>query len=154
VLTGYTMLKPKEGWKYLNAIFQDPRKDFMLRYAALRTARFFWDSRPDVIDHKTLVAGVSTLLEQSDIADLAIEDLRKWGCVNLCDRVLGLHRKKSHDIPIVRRAILRFALSCKDQPQAARFVEAMRKKDAEFVKDAEELLKLEADAAAKPAATK
>lgn len=155
VLAGYTMLQPKDGWAYTCGILKDPSKEFMLRYAALRAARFFWDSRPDVVDHKSVATGVRLLLKQSDIADLAIEDLRKWERWDECDEILGLYGQKSHDIPIVRRAILRYALACKNsRPKAAAFVEEMRKKDAEFVKDAEELLKLETDAAAKPAASK
>jgi hypothetical protein len=142
VLAGYTMLQPKEGWQYIESILKDPAKEFMLRYAALRAVRFFWDSRPDVLDKKDLVQGVCKLLDQSDIADLAIEDLRKWGRWEICDRVLALQNKKSHDVPIIRRAILRFALSCPDKSAAA-FVEQARKRDPEMVKDTEELLKLE-----------
>ncbi len=142
MLAGYTMLKPKEGWSYIQGILKDPKKEFMLRYAALRAARFFHDSRPDVIDKKELVKGVCLLLDQSDVADLAIEDLRKWGCWDVADRVLGLANKKSHDVPIVQRAILRYALSCPDK-KAAAFVTTMRQKNAEMVKDVEELLKLE-----------
>jgi hypothetical protein len=142
ILCGYAMLKPKDGWAYMRAILKDPAKEFMLRYAALRGVRFFWDSRPDVIDKSELVAAVSDLLDQSDISDLAIEDLRKWKRWDLCDRVLGLQDKKSHDIPIVRRAILRYALSCPEK-KAADFVAQARKRDAETVKDTEELLKLE-----------
>jgi hypothetical protein len=155
VLAGYTMLKPKEGWAYVCGVLKDPSKEFMLRYAALRAARFFWDSRPDVVNHKDVSNGVCLLLDQSDIADLAIEDLRKWEQWDLLNRVLGLYDKKSHDIPIVRRAILRYALACKNnQPKAAAFVEQLRMKDAELVRDAEELLKLETDAAAKPVVSK
>lgn len=157
VLAGYTMLKPKQGWAYLCSIFKDPAKEFMLRYAALRAARFFWESRPDIIDQKALAQGIDPMLDQSDITDLAIEDLRKWACWDATDRILALYGLKSHDIPIVRRAILRFALSVpKNHPsqvKAQAFVEELRKKDPEFVKDAEELLKLEADATAKPAPT-
>jgi hypothetical protein len=142
LLAGYTMLRSKEGWAYVQGILKDPTKEFMLRYAALRAARFFWDSRPDVVDKKKLEEGVSALLDQSDIADLAIEDLRKWGCWDICDRVLGLQGKKSHDIPIIRRAILRYALSC-PKNQASAFVDEWRKRDPEMVKDTEELLKLE-----------
>src|SRR5262249_17836403 len=114
----------------------------MLRYAALRSARFFWDSRPDVVDKKSLVEGVTLLLDQGDVADLAIEDLRKWERWETCERVLALQNLKSHDAPIIKRAILRYALSC-PQPQAAAFVAAYRKRDPETVKDVEELLKLE-----------
>jgi hypothetical protein len=142
ILAGYTMLQPKAGWEYTQGILKDPSKEFMLRYAALRAVRFFWDSRPDLLDKNELVRGVSELLDQSDIADLAIEDLRKWGRWETCDRILDLQNKKSHDVPIIRRSILRFALSCPDR-KATLFVEQSRRRDPEMVKDTEELLKLE-----------
>jgi hypothetical protein len=142
VLAGYTMLQPKAGWDYIKSILKDPSKEFMLRYAALRAVRFLWDSRPDLIAKNDLVPGVCPLLDQSDIADLAIEDLRKWGRWEICDRILDLQNKKSHDIPIIRRSILRFALSCPDN-KATAFVDQCRKRDPEMVKDTEELLKLE-----------
>jgi hypothetical protein len=151
ILAGYMMLKAREGWIYTKELLKDSSKEFMLRYAALRAVRFLWDSRPDLVDKKELVAGVCLLLDQGDIADLAIEDLRKWSQWDVEDRVLGLYGKKSHDIPIIRRAILRYALSC-PQPKSAAFVAEQKKKDAEVVKDVEELLKLETGAqATKPA---
>jgi hypothetical protein len=143
VLAGYALLQPKEGWKYIRGVLGDPKKEFLFRYAALRSIRFFWELRPDVLDQKELLSGISLLLDQSDISDLAIEDLRKWKQCDLLDKILELNDKPSHNIPIIRRAILRFALSCQENPKAAEFVTAMRKKDANYVKDVEELLKLE-----------
>ncbi len=144
MLAGYVMLKPKEGWEYTCDILKDGKKEFMVRYAALRAVRFLWDSRPDLIQPKALKEGISPLLDQSDIADLVIDDLRKRQCWDMTDRVLGLRSTKSYEIPIVRRAILRFALGCKDKKKAAAdYVEEQRKKDAQMVADAEELLKLE-----------
>lgn len=145
MLAGYIMLKPKEGWDYLLSIVKNPKKDFLFRYAALRTVRFYWDLRPDVLPKADLQSGVEVLLDQSDIADLAIEDLRKWKTWDALDKILALSGKESHDVPIIRRAILRFALSCQNsQPKAADYVKAMRKKDSEWVEEVEELLKLEA----------
>jgi hypothetical protein len=74
--------------------------------------------------------------------------LRRWGYWDEADRVLGLRKKPAYEIPIVRRAVLRFALSCKGNAAAARYVEGQRKKDAQAVSDAEELLKLEQPALA------
>ena len=46
------------------------------------------------------------------------------------------------DAPIVRQAILRYALSCpKTDPAAATFVAERRKQDPELVKDAEDALR-------------
>jgi hypothetical protein len=144
ILAGYVMLKPKEGWQYVRGILADPKKDFMLRYAALRAAQFFHDSRPDVVKHEEIVAAIELLLSQKDIADLAVEDLRKWREWNLADKVLGLSKTPAFEIPIVRRSVLRFALSCADKVATAKvYVGEERTKDAQMVSDAEELLKLE-----------
>jgi hypothetical protein len=150
ILAGYTMLRPKDGWAYVRGILKDPKKEFLLRYAALRAVRFLWEFRPDLVDRKELSGGAALLLEQSDIADLAIEDLRKWQAWDMTDRVLGLRGKAPFEVPIVRRSILRFALSNKDSKAACAYVDEQRKKDPEAVADAEELLKLEQ---AQPATT-
>src|SRR5205807_8030415 len=86
ILASDVMLQPKEGWQYLRGILKDPKQDFMMRYAALRSVRFFVDYRADIIGKKESVEAISQLLSQSDIADLAIEDLRKWKAWELTDR--------------------------------------------------------------------
>jgi hypothetical protein len=143
MLAGYVMLKPKEGWAYTRDILKDAKKEFMVRYAALRAVRFLWDSRPDLVNQKDLKEGMAELLDQNDIADLAVDDLRKRECWDMAGRVLGLQKTKAYEIPIVRRSVLRFALSCKGSTAAAAYVDEQRRKDAQTVADAEELLKLE-----------
>src|SRR5436305_13221191 len=93
MLTGYIMLDPKDGWAYLTSILRDPKRDFLLRYAALRATRFFHDYRPDVIKPADVLGAAAALLDQKDIADLAIEDLRKWAAWNQTDKILGLYGK-------------------------------------------------------------
>jgi hypothetical protein len=143
ILAGYIMLAPTEGTDLIRSIMKDTQADFMYRYAALRAARFIWDARPDLASKGKLTASVEQLLPQADIADLAIEDLRKWAKWDAADQVFALKGLKSHDVPIIKRSILRYALSCPG-PKAAAIVAEWRKSDAETVKDMEELLKLEA----------
>jgi len=151
VMAGYVMLNPKEGWAYISGIMRDAKLDFGIRYAALRAARFFHDFRPDLVGPSDLTAAVVGLLDQKDIADLAVEDLRKWECWGVADRVLGLYGRESHNVPIIRRAILRYALSCpaSANPNAAAFLTQRRKDSAKQVEEVQELLNLEAP---KPAA--
>src|SRR5439155_10200276 len=40
MLASYVMLQPKAGWDYVRDILNDGKQDFLMRYAALRTARF------------------------------------------------------------------------------------------------------------------
>jgi hypothetical protein len=145
ILTGYIMLRPKEGWARMRRILQDPNEDFASRYAALRAIRFFWDLRPELVARSDLLAGICLLLDQGDIADLAIDELRQRRRWELSGRVISLAGKKSHDVPIVRRAILLYALSGPPTPEAAALIQALRTKDPEMVQHAEEVLKIESD---------
>ncbi len=145
MLVGYVSLQPKEAWDYMTGLLKDGNQEFLMRYAGLRTIRFMWDYRPDLLTKKELVAGLGLVLAHGDMADFAIEDLRKWQRWEMADAVLDLFGKKSHDVPVVKRAILRYALSC-PTARALAFVREQRRRDPEWVKDTEELLKLEGPA--------
>ena len=94
VLAGYIMIDPKGGWEYTRGLMADPGKEFLLRYAALRTVRFLHAYRPELVKPDELVKGIVPLLKQNDISDLAIEDLRKWSCADMTDRVLELRESR------------------------------------------------------------
>jgi hypothetical protein len=143
IMAGYVMLAPKEGFEYIRGVLKNPKKEFMYRYGAMRALRFFHDYRPDLVGQKELAEAAAQLLDHSDMADIGIEDLRKWGCWEMADRVLALRDKEEfYSIGIVRRAMLRFALCCKNNEKAAQFVAEYRKKDPEAVANAEELIKI------------
>ena len=98
------------------------------------------------------------LTDQSDLADLPIEDLRKWKVWELTPVVLGYADKESHNtIPIVNRAVLKFAIAASwaDPKNAAavEFVKKARDKDPKKVEFLESLLKDEVKPAP-PAAAK
>jgi len=152
MMAGYVLLEPKQGWDFLAGLMRDAKLDFGVRYAALRAARFFHEFRPDLVPPADLTGAVVALLGQKDIADLAIEDLRKWGCWDVADKVLGLYGRESHDVPIIRRAILRYALTCPPaaSPKAAAFVAERRKDSAKLLDEVQEILNLESP---RPSAT-
>lgn len=139
VLAGYLQLRPQEGWDQVLGILRDEKKPFQLRFAVLRTVRFQYGWRPNEVRDKVL-KGMQGLLPQGDIADLAIEDLRRWQLWDLTADVLAQYGKKSHDAPLMRRAIIRYALCC-PKPEAAAFVKKLRQSDPELVKEVEEALR-------------
>jgi hypothetical protein len=144
ILAGYLLLDKDEGWKYLLGLLKDEKNEFLIRYAGLRTVRFLWEFRPDVIEKKQLLEAATILLGQGDIADFPIDDLRRWGQWQMTDKVLGLYGKETHNAPIIKRAIIRYALCAPPEQKAAQeFVKKMRAEDPERVRDIEELLKLE-----------
>ncbi len=143
LLAGYTMLKPKEGLAFLKEILGDANKEFLYRYSALKTARFFWDFRPDILGHKDLTEALLPLLQMKDIADLVIDDFRKWQCWDLTDKILGLQSSPVYSTPVIKRSIIKFALSNKKNAAAQSFIASLREKEPKLVNDVEELLKLD-----------
>jgi hypothetical protein len=146
VVAGYIMLDPKAGWEYLLGIIKDQEKDFPVKYAALKTVRYFWEYRPDVIPQKQSLDAMKILMDDPDIADMPIEDVRKWKLWDLTPLVLGYAKKESHNTtPITMRAILKFAIMASwvdpKNTAAAEYVAAARKKDPKRVQFLEEVLK-------------
>jgi hypothetical protein len=87
---------------------------------------------------------VALLIGQRDMADFAIDDLRRWGRWELTEKVLSLYGTKSHDIPIVKRAIIRFALCAPaDNKEAAAFLKLQRAEEPDQIRNIEQLLETE-----------
>jgi hypothetical protein len=143
LLLGYTILRPKEGWAYIGGILREAQTPFMDRFSALRAIRFLWGARQGLVSKEDLVSGMSVLLAQGDIADLAVEDLRRWKRWEAAEQVLGCYGKDSHAAPIVRRAIIRYALSLPERAKVKRFLADRRKDAPELVRELEESLALE-----------
>jgi hypothetical protein len=90
---------------------------------------------------------------QSDIADLVIEDLRKWQRWEMASELVGLFGQPSHDVPIIQRSIIKFALTAPaDNKVTGEFLKKLRMDatQAERVKDLEQLLELEKPRPAAP----
>lgn len=138
LLCGFIQLREKDGWDLLQSLLADTTSPFPQRFGALRAARFFHAWKPEAT-RKQVLRGLSTALTAPDISDLAIEDLRKWQWWDLTSQVLELYQSKPHDSPLVRRAIARYALTC-PRPEGQRFIEELRRRDPELVKDVEDLL--------------
>ncbi|MFL5339978.1 MAG: hypothetical protein ACJ8F7_07495 [Gemmataceae bacterium] len=141
LLAGYIVLRPTEGWKRAADIVADPKRQFLDHYAVLSTLRFFRGWKPN--ENGEVIRYVLKLaVADGSLADVAVEDLRRWGWWELTDAVVSAFSLKSHDAPIVRRAIARYALSC-PQEKAKQFIVDLKKKDPALVKDAAESLEEE-----------
>jgi hypothetical protein len=142
LLAGYAVLRPAEGWPYLRDLLLAPGQPLAARWAALRAARFLWDSRPDVVPPARLAEELLPLLDQSNMADLLVEDLRQRKNWAATARVLALQERPAPAWSMAHRAVLRYALSCPGEPAAA-FVREARKRDPREVRDLELRLEFE-----------
>lgn len=141
ILAGYIALQPEAGWKLTHGILGDPKQAFLRRFAAVRTLRFFHNARP-AESRAPVLAGLRLMVPQGDLADMAINDLRALKLWELTPLVLEQYGKKSHDAPIVRNCLLRYALVC-PRPEARALVESVRRRDPALIRDLEEDLLIE-----------
>jgi len=141
VLAGYIQLQPKEGWSLAYKMLGDRKQQFAVRFAAVRTLRFYHGWQPKESQSQVL-HGLSLMIPDGEFADLAVEDLRQWRLWELTTSILAQYGKVSHAAPITKRSIVRYALCC-PLPEAREFVEGVRRSDPETVKDLEEYLQFE-----------
>lgn len=135
ILGGLIQLRPREGWEHTLALLGDRSKGLNQRLAALRTLHFYHGWKPKENQEKIL-EGMRTLLAQGDLADLAIEDLRRWQMWDLTRPILAAYGKKGYDSPVVQASILRYALCCKE-PAAREFIAERRRSEPDLVKEIE-----------------
>lgn len=141
LMGGYCILDPEHGPDYVLTMLADPKNDFNLRYAALRTVRFLLTEMPE-IDKKYIFDRMSVAITVPDISDLVIDEFRKNKVWEPSDKILALYGKPEFDLQVIRRAVIRYALKC-PTPAAEQFVANLRKSDPQLVADVEEILKFE-----------
>ena len=141
LLGGYIQLKPRDGWDLALKLLKDDRQPLKLRFAVVRMLRFYHTWKPDDSRERVLL-GMRTILGQSDIADIAVEDLRRWKSWELTGDVLALYGKKGYDAPLMQRSLARYALAC-PQAEAVKVAEDLKQKDPELYQDIADALKFE-----------
>ena len=62
-----------------------------------------------------MLKGMEIMLVRSDLADVAIEDMRRLKIFDLTPEVLGLYGEKGYEGQLMREAIIRYALACKNE---------------------------------------
>lgn len=138
LLAGLALLDPKAGWSRTEAILGDGKRPPHERLAAIGAVRFAQNARPADARPRVL-ACYRAVISQGDLADLAIDDLRRWGWWDLTADVLAVYASKN--APLFRRGVVRYALCC-PAPEAKAFVAGVRAKDPKLVAGVEESLKL------------
>ena len=138
LLAGYVMLAPKDGWPLTAAILADEKRGYSERLSALGTVRFFQATRAAESKADVLKC-CAALLPVGDLADQAIEDLRRWGYWDLTKDVLSQFGKPTHAAPIVKRSLVRYALTCPND-EAKAFTASLRQSEPKLVRDVEEML--------------
>jgi hypothetical protein len=139
ILAGYITIRPKEGWSFAQEMLKNPKQEFLWRYSALRTLRFFYNANPEEAGAQ-VIPGLAQAINQADIADVAIRDLKTWKRWDHTKLILSCWDKKSHQSEIMKQNIVRYALAC-PEPECRTFLERARRQDRDLVERMETELK-------------
>ena len=139
IMAGYITMRPKEGWTFTQDVLKNEKNSFLLRYAALRTMRFFYNAKPEE-NAANVLQGEALAIVHADISDIAIQDLRQWKRWEHTKLIVSCYDKASHKSPIVQSGIVRYALAC-PMPEAKALVERVRRQDPELLRYLQEELK-------------
>jgi hypothetical protein len=146
-LGGLIEMRPEEGWKRAIALLDDPKRPYQDKLAVLGTLRFFHAYKPTEYQ-KPILAGMAAVVSRGDMADMAVEDLRRWKWWDLTKHILAQYGQPTHAAPLVKNSILRYALTCPDA-DAATFVKNVRASEPALLREVEESLEFERPAPAK-----
>jgi hypothetical protein len=138
-LGGYISLRPAEGWKRAEAVLGDKQQPLPLRLSVLRTLRFQMGAHAE---RRTDVLRCSdAVLREGDLADIAVEDLRRWKVWDRTPQILGLYQRPDGS-PVLKEAIVRFAVQAAEekQPQALAFVAERERLEPDLVREVRQSL--------------
>jgi hypothetical protein len=141
IVSGYILRRPKEGWAWTNATLGDPRRPFVVRWGTVRALHFLYNARPEETK-KQVVHTLGLMVPHGELADVAISDLQKWKLWDHTELILKQYGRPSHAAPIVRNAILRYALTC-PLPAAQTFVADRRRHEPQVIRELEEDIRFE-----------
>lgn len=139
ILSGYVLLSPRAGWEVIHHAAADRKAPFARKYAPLSAMRFLQAARPKE-SKEHILAVYGRLIADPDVADLVIEDLRRWGWWEKTADVLAAWDGPPGEVREVKKAIVRYALSC-PQDGATAFLAEARKADPKLVEKVEQLYK-------------
>lgn len=137
VLAGQTLLDAKTGWASLKAILNEPKNSYPIRLSALTALHYLQANHAKTMKPELL--NMYRVLLASDLADLAISDLRRFQWWDLSEDVLKLYAKPMQS-KLMRRLILRYALTSPGV-SSSKFIAEVRRAEPQAVQDAEEYLR-------------
>jgi hypothetical protein len=138
ILAGYIRLEPQQAWPQIERMLREPNRPIAERLSIITTVRYFHANDP--ASTNAVLECYRAVVQQGELADLGIEELRRLKAWHLAVEILTIAERPKVP-PIVRRAILRYALHCPDG-QAQAYVRKAREREPKLVLDVEEGLKV------------
>ena len=146
IIAAYLTLKGAAGLPLVEDLFlKNANADYTETYAAIMALRFHGQEE-QVIPRDQLLAGLRTMLDRPQLADLVIPDLARWEDWSAIDRLVTLFKSANEDTEWVRVPVIKYLQAC-PLPEAKASLEELGKLDPEALKRAKSFFPFGAAAA-------
>jgi len=145
LIAGYCLLEPEKGLSMVLDFLSNAEVDFNVRYAALRITTQFLIKDAPVKNKKVIFDRLGSIVDNGEMGDLAIDELRKAEVWESAKRVFSAYESSDAAATknnFIKRAAIRYALKCPN-PEAKTFVEKLRKSNPGQLSIEEENLRWE-----------
>jgi hypothetical protein len=135
LIAAYLMLKGPDGMQTVEKLFlSNKNAEYTDTYAAIMALRFHGQEEK-VIPRERLLAGLRTMLDRPQLADLVIPDLARWEDWSAMNRLVALFKNADEESSWVRVPVVKYLQAC-PLPEAKVQLEELAKIDPEVVKRA------------------
>jgi hypothetical protein len=135
LISAYLMLKGVDGMPVIeSAYLSNKDAEYTDTYSAIMALRFHGQEE-NVIPRERLLAGLRTMLDRPQLADLVIPDLARWEDWSAVDRLATLFKNADEESSWVRIPVIKYLQAC-PLPEAKTKLAELAKIDPEVVKRA------------------
>jgi hypothetical protein len=135
IIAAYLTLKGASGMPLVEDLFlKNADADYTETYAAIMALRFHGQEE-QVIPREALLAGLRTMLDRPQLADLVIPDLARWEDWSAVDRLVTLFKSADDNTAWVRVPVIKYLQAC-PLPEAKSRLDELAKIDPEAMKRA------------------
>jgi hypothetical protein len=132
----YLTLTGKAGLPLIQKTFLENQDTDYVDVSAVIDALRFHATDADVIPVSEIIPVVRILLDHSEYDDIIIEDLARWGDWSVLEKLVQKFKDAKEDANWKRVPIITYLRAC-PKPEAAKYIEELKKIDAKAVERAD-----------------
>jgi len=135
-------LHPNKGWNALDGFLRAEDTPLQTRLSCIRSIKVANEILEGKSDKGEIFKALNIAIKQGELADLAIEELRKMKHWGFTQEILNLYGTKGYTAPVMKRAFLRYTLTAPKDRVVENFLAQWEMKDSQIILEVKESLGL------------
>ncbi len=135
-------LHPNKGWNALDDFLRADDTPLQTRLSCMRSIKVASEILQDKSDKGEIYKALNIAIKQGELADLAIEELRKMKHWGFTQEILSIYGTKGYTAPVMKRAFIRYALTAPRDSVVEKFLAQCEANESQMILEVKESLGL------------